>query len=91
MGELNAILATNKHGAVAAIDAFSANFAKSADLLNSEGNFIDNAIDNRSRAIAYISDNKASLQAEFGTGDAATPRADVAKALAAYELMRGSA
>ena len=63
---------------------FSSNFSKSADLLNSNGNFIPNRLNNLSRAITYIADNKESLQAEFGVGDAAKINPRVAQALAAY-------
>lgn len=86
--QLEAVLAENRQGAVSAIDEFSANFAQSADLLNAEDNFIDHALDNRSRAIDYLADNFTSLQAEFGRGDAARPAGAVAQALAAYERMR---
>lgn len=84
---LNTVLAENKTGAVSAIDAFSANFAKSADLLNAEDNFIPHALDNRSRAIDYIASHRDSLQQEFGSGDAAKPSGETARALAAYESM----
>jgi hypothetical protein len=87
--KLESVLAGNKGGVVNAIDEFSANFAKSADLLNSDGNFIQNALGNRSRAIDYIADNRTSLQTEFGSGDAAKPTGDVAKALSAYEQAFG--
>jgi hypothetical protein len=89
--KLDSVLASNKSGAVNAIDEFSANFAKSADLLNAKGNFIPNSLDNRGRAIQYISDNIASLQSEFGTGDSAKPTGQVARALAAYENAFGIA
>jgi hypothetical protein len=89
IAKLDALLASNKGGVVSAIDEFSANFAKSADMLNSEGNFIPTQLDNRSRAIDYIADNRANLETEFGTGDAAKPKGDVAKALAAYEQAFG--
>jgi hypothetical protein len=59
-------------------------------LLNSEGNFILRQIDNLSRAIHYIADNKASLQAEFGIGNAAKPAGKVAEALAAYNQTFGA-
>lgn len=88
---LDGVLAENKRGAVSAIDEFSANFAKSADLLNAEDNFIRHALDNRGRAIEYIAGNLAGLQAEFGTGDAARPAGQVAQALAAYERISGLA
>lgn len=81
-------LANNRTGVVSAIDQFSANFAKSADMLNDDGNFIKNALDNRSRAISFIDSNKSSLQAEFGTGAAASASGQVAQALAAYERAR---
>lgn len=89
VAQLESVLASNRTGAVNAIDAFSTNFAKSADLLNTEGNFIPTQLDNRSRAIQFIADNRASLQTEFGTGDTARPAGDVAKALAAYESTFG--
>lgn len=85
--KLDAVLAQNKAGAVSAIDEFSANFAKSADLLNQPDNFIPTQLDNRSRAIDFIASNRVSLQAEFGTGDAAKPGGQVARALSAYERM----
>jgi hypothetical protein len=87
--KLESVLANNKGGAVNAIDEFSANFAKSADLLNSDGNFIQNALGNRSRAVDFIANNRASLETEFGTGHAAKPTGDAAKALAAYEQAFG--
>ncbi|HEY3432972.1 MAG TPA: flagellar filament capping protein FliD [Rhodocyclaceae bacterium] len=83
--KLDAALASNKTGVVNAIDQFSANFAKSADLLNDDGNFIHNAMDNRSRAINYVENNKSSLQSEFGTGATASASGQTAEALAAYE------
>ncbi len=87
--QLNSAMASNKAGVVSAIDEFGAHFAKSADLLNSEGNFIQNALNNRSRAIDYIADNKTSLQNEFGTGDAAKSSGATAQALAAYNTTLG--
>lgn len=85
--KLDAVLTKNRAGALSAIGEFSGNFAKSAELLISSNNFIPNRLDNLDRVIDYIADNKASLQAEFGTGDAAKPSAQVAKALAAYQQM----
>ena len=82
--KLDSILGSNKQGVVDTIQQFSANFAKSASLLNSDGNFIPNQLDNLNRAIHFIADNKNSLQAEFGTGNAAHPTGQVAQALAAY-------
>ncbi|GAB1393431.1 hypothetical protein MASR1M60_15940 [Rhodocyclaceae bacterium] len=89
LNRLNTALTSNKDGVVSAIDEFGAHFAQSADLLNSTGNFIQNALDNRSRAIDYIADNKASLQNEFGRGDAAQSDPVIAKALSAYHTMFG--
>lgn len=66
---LDATLASNKEGAVLAVQEFSANFARSAELLNTAGNFIRNRLDNLGRAMAYIGENKPALQAEFGLGD----------------------
>jgi len=81
---LTSLLASNKQGVVGTVQEFSANFAKSASLLNSGGNFIARQIDNLSRVIHYVADNKTSLQAEFGTGDVAKPSGQVAQALSAY-------
>jgi len=89
-GTLNAALATNKAGAVNTIDEFSANFAKSAGLLNSVSNFIPNRLANLDRVIDYISDNKTSLQTEFGLGAPAKISDKVAKALAAYNATYGA-
>ena len=86
---LDAMLATNKQGVVDAVQEFSANFAKSASLLNSEGNFILRQLDNLNRAIHYIADNKDSLQKEFGPGNTAKPTGQAAQALAAYNQTYG--
>lgn len=82
--QLHATLSANPQGVVNTIDEFSANFAKSASLLNSANNFIPNQLDNLSRVIRYIDDNKAALSQEFGSGDAAKPSGKIAQALAAY-------
>jgi len=87
-GKLDAVIAHNRDGAVAAVEQFAASFARSAELLVASGNFIPNRLANLDRAIDFIKDNKTSLQAEFGLGDPARPGAAVAKALAAYEAMR---
>ncbi|MDP1683081.1 MAG: hypothetical protein Q8L39_15075 [Burkholderiales bacterium] len=89
-GKLDAVLARDKQAAVNTVQEFSANFAKSADLLNAEGNFIPNRLNNLNRAIHYIADHKDSLQAEFGLGDPAKPNKQVAQALAAYNQIYGS-
>lgn len=89
--KLDAVLASNKEGAVATMQEFGANFAKSAELLNADGNFIPNRLNNLSRVIEYIDDNKSSLQAEFGLGDTAKPTGVVANALAVYNAMYGTA
>ncbi len=86
---LDATLASNKTAAIGALHEFTANFAKSAELLNSAGNFITNRLDNLTRAISYIDSNMTSLQAEFGLGDPATPTGLVAKALANYNSVHG--
>jgi hypothetical protein len=82
--KLAGMLASNRQGTVDAIQEFGANFAKSADLLNSEGNFMPRQLDNLQRVIHYIADNKTDLQTEFGTGDSAKPTGKVAEAPAAY-------
>ncbi|HCI13189.1 MAG TPA: hypothetical protein DFK12_04320 [Gallionellaceae bacterium] len=84
VARLSSQLSANKQGVVATVQEFSANFVKSASLLNSSGNFIERQIDNLDRAIDFIRDNKTSLQAEFGTGDEAKPSGQVAQALAEY-------
>lgn len=86
VGRLEAMLATDKAAAVTAIDEFSAHFAKSADLLNAQDNFIPRALDNRGRAMQFIADNLKSWQGEFGTGDPArSTNAYVAQALNNYQ------
>lgn len=87
--QLEAVLATNKAGVLATVREFGANFAKSAELLNAEGNFIPRRLDNLNRAIDFIDTNKASLQAEFGVGDAAAPSGKIAQALAVYNAIYG--
>ena len=87
--KLDSLLAINKQGVVDTVQDFSANFSKSASLLNSDGNFILKQLDNLNRAIHFIADNKASLQTEFGTGNAAKPAGQVAQALAAYNQTYG--
>jgi hypothetical protein len=82
--KLDAVLSSNKQGVVDTLQEFSANFAKSAGLLNSEGNFMPRQLDNLKRGIQFIADNKADLQVEFGTGDSARPTGPIAQALAAY-------
>lgn len=86
---LDSVLAGNKAGAIGTVQEFSANFARSAELLNSDGNFIPSRLDNLSRVIDYIDNNKQSLQAEFGLGDAAKPKGEVARALASYNAIYG--
>lgn len=81
---LDSLLASNKPGVVDAVQEFSTNFSKSASLLNADGNFILKQLDNLNHAIHFIADNKNSLQAEFGIGNAAKPAGQVAQALAIY-------
>lgn len=82
--KLDAMLRSNRNGVAAVTREFGANFARAAELLNAERNFIPSQLDNLDRAIRYITANHAAWQAEFGTGDAARPAAQVAKALSAY-------
>lgn len=84
---LDAALAGNRDGVFAALNDFGGNFAKSANLLASENNFIDRRLDNLDGAIDYIGDNISSWRKEFGTGDSAMPGGQVARALAAYAQM----
>lgn len=83
-------LGDNNVGVINTLQEFGVNFAKSAALLSSPGNFISNQLNNLHRAIDYIEANKSSLQAEFGLGDAANPPPRVAKALAAYQASTAS-
>ena len=85
IARLDSLLTSNRQGAVNTLHQFSANFAKSASLLNSEGNFMPNQLNNLSKVIDYFADHKTALQNEFGSGDAARPNAQVAQALAAYK------
>ena len=66
--QLNSVLASNKTGVIDTVQQFSANFAKSAELLDSSGNFVSSQLSNLSQAINYINQNESSLQSEFGTG-----------------------
>ncbi|MFZ2854163.1 MAG: flagellar filament capping protein FliD [Rhodocyclaceae bacterium] len=86
----DSLLATNRKGAVDALQEFSANFTKSASLLNSDGNIIPNRLDNLSKVIDYFDEHKVSLQNEFGTGDAPRSSGRVAEALAAYNQRYGA-
>ncbi len=85
--KLDGVLAANKTGAINTLHEFSANFAKSAELLNSANNFIPNRLANLDSVINYITDHKPELQTEFGLGDAAKPSSYVSKALASYYQM----
>jgi hypothetical protein len=81
---LDAALTRNPSGVTAAVSELNAKFARAADLLNADGNFLRNRLGNLERVIGYIKTNKTSLQAEFGPGNAANPSTPVARALAAY-------
>lgn len=81
----DAALNRNPAGVIGAMQEFGSHFARSAELLNSEGNFIPNRLRNLDRAIDYIGDQRPALQAEFGLGDPARPPGQVAAALAAYQ------
>jgi hypothetical protein len=87
--KLDAMLATNMKAVVAATREFGASFARAAEMLNARNNFIPNQLDNLNRAIRYIGENQAAWQVEFGTGDAARPTGQVARALAAYKQADG--
>jgi len=87
--KLDAMLDSNMDAVVGATREFGASFARAAEMLNARNNFITNQLDNLNRAIRYIGDNHAAWQAEFGTGDAAKPAAQVARALAAYKQAGG--
>lgn len=82
--KLDSELASNKQGVLNTLQEFGINFAKSASLLVSDGNFFSKQLDNLDRGIHYISDNKNALQQEFGTGDAVNPTGQLAVALADY-------
>jgi hypothetical protein len=87
--KLDAMLDSNMKAVVGATREFGAHFARSAELLNADNNFIPNQLDNLNRAIRYIGENLADWQAEFGLGDAARPAGQVARALAAYRQTAG--
>jgi flagellar capping protein FliD len=86
---LNSLLTNNRKGAVNTVQEFSENFAKSAELLNSAGNFIPNRLNNLDKVIDYFAEHKSDLQQEFGTGDVARPSVKIAQALAAYQQIYG--
>ena len=81
---LNNALANNRNGVVETLDQFSANFVKSADLLTSGNNFLENRLSNLDRVIDYLTANKTSLQTEFGTGAPPKISDGIAAALAIY-------
>ncbi|QDQ25812.1 hypothetical protein FNU76_05295 [Chitinimonas arctica] len=83
--KLASALKGNRQGVVDTVQDFSGHFVHSAELLNSDGNFILKQLANLNKAIHYIADNRTSLQAEFGSGDAAQPTGKLAEALAAYQ------
>lgn len=89
-GKLDSLLTSNRTGAINAVQEFSTSFTRSASLLNSEGNFIPNRLNNLDRVIDYFADHKRALQEEFGTGDAARPSGKIAQALAAYQQIYGA-
>lgn len=83
--KLSAALASNKTGVVDTIREFGANYSKSAELLNSTGNFVPNRLANLNRAIEYIDSNRSALQSEFGTGAPAKTTQQISNALARYQ------
>ena len=88
--KLDAVLVSNKPGVVDTLAEFGANFAKSAELLNADGNFIPGGLSNLDRAIDYLAENLPALRSEFGLGDPARPSARIASALAAYQRIAGA-
>jgi len=83
----DAALQRNRQGVLDTIGEFSANFAKSASLLNASDNFIPRQLNNLDGAIDYIADNLSSLRSEFGRGNPARPTPQIARALAAYQQL----
>lgn len=83
--QLDAALASNRQGVLNTVQQFAGNFAKSAELLTSDGNFISNRLNNLSGALQYIASNESSLQNEFGTGDNFQASGAIAKAAEAYD------
>lgn len=88
--KLDAALASQTEGAVRTVQEFGRNFARSAELLVSEGNFVTRRLGNLDRVIRYLDEHKALLQAEFGMGDPARPTAAVAQAVSAYQTIARS-
>lgn len=85
---LESALASDRSGVLATLREFGSNFARSAELLNAENNFIPRQLDNLDRAIDYVADNKSALQQEFGRGDTPRLSTELTKAIAAYEEMK---
>lgn len=84
MARLDAALAGQRDGAVGLMQEFGRSFARSAELLNAEDNFVTRRLGRLDDVIDYIAEHRTSLQSEFGLGDPAQPRGAVAAALAAY-------
>lgn len=85
----DAIQTSNPQGVLATLREFGSNFARSAELLTSDGNFVQRQLDNLDRAIDFIGDSRAQWQQEFGTGDVVEPKGALADALRAYNQRFG--
>lgn len=84
VARLDAALAGRRDGAVGLMQEFGRSFARSAELLISEDNFVTRRLGRLDNVIDYIAAQRPALQAEFGLGDPAKPSGAVAAALAAY-------
>lgn len=85
--QLNAALATDKGGAVAAVTDFGATFVSTVADLNAPDHAQVNQMANLDRAVHWIDANKAAVQKEFGPGAAATPDDAFARAASQYDQM----
>lgn len=68
---VDAALARNKEGVVATLQQFSSVFQETADCWGADGHVLDNRLHRLADAVSWIESNRASLEAEFGTGAAA--------------------
>lgn len=81
-------LDADKTAFVSTVQEFSANFARSAELLVSENNFVRNRMENLEKVLDYVASNRQALESEFGRGDAARPNEQIARALAEYNALQ---
>lgn len=69
--QLDAMLASNKEGVVAALNQFGDTFNQTADTWGADQHVLDNRMHRLADAVNWVEDRRASLEAEFGKGNQA--------------------